>query len=245
MNDVITTIFNHRSIRSYSKSPIKEDDLDKIIQASQHAPSSINGQHVSIIAIKDEVKKAKLAILAGNQSYIEEAPLFLIFCQDYYRAYLACQKNNVSLEIVNHLEATLVGAIDVGLSMMNAINVAESLGLGTVCIGGIRNQIEEVVRMLDLPSYVIPLCGLCIGYPEDKSELKPRLPHDAVYFEETYNPNLNKQIDQYDEEMANYMFQRTDGKSNRNWSEGIAQFYKNKSKRDIRKAMIGQGFKNE
>jgi nitroreductase len=53
---------------------------------------------------------------------------------------------------------------------------AESLGLGGVYIGGLRNSIEAVTELLKLPQHVLPLFGLCLGWPADNPEVKPRMP---------------------------------------------------------------------
>ena len=45
-----------------------------------------------------------------------------------------------------------------------------------------------------------PLLGLCVGFPEDKSVIKPRLPMKSVFLEEKYNEELSKAgVDEYDE----------------------------------------------
>lgn len=62
----------------------------------------------------------------------------------------------------------------------NALTAAESLGLGGVYIGGIRNNIESVTELLKLPKHVLPLFGLCLGWPADNPDLKPRLPAELV-----------------------------------------------------------------
>ncbi|HHQ0082874.1 TPA: nitroreductase family protein, partial [Listeria monocytogenes] len=64
MNDVLTLLRNHRSFRKYKKGvEIPEEKLDAIIRAAQAAPSWINGQHYSIIAIKHQERKNKMAEL--------------------------------------------------------------------------------------------------------------------------------------------------------------------------------------
>lgn len=60
MNEVIKTLLNHRSVRSYSDKAIKKEDIDLIIKAAQQAPSSIDGQQVTIISVEDKEKKYKL-----------------------------------------------------------------------------------------------------------------------------------------------------------------------------------------
>jgi FMN reductase [NAD(P)H] len=244
MNEVIKTILNHRSIRNYRSEAVSKEALLYILQAAQMAPSSINGQQMSIIVVEDEARKARLSECSGNQIYINQAPVFLVFCADFYRAKIAAELNGTDFKIPNSLEATLIGSIDVGLAMANAITAAESLGLGTVPIGGIRNQPSEVIKELNFPEYVFPLCGLVIGHPLDNSEIKPRLSQDTVVFNEQYNPDLKAKIEDYDHLMSNYMLKRTNGESNRNWSSMIAKSYEHGTKRDIRKAMKEQNFDN-
>jgi FMN reductase [NAD(P)H] len=245
MNETIHTLLNHRSIRSYKDQPISDEDLDLIIRSAQAAPSSINGQHVSLIVVKDKEKKALLSRLSGNQVYIEEAPIMLVFCMDFYRAKLAANLNEVDFLTTDRLEATLVGSIDVGLAMGNAIAAAESLGLGIVPIGSVRNEPTKVAELLDLPDYVFPLCGLLIGHPLNHSALKPRFQKEAVAFIDAYNPNLDQAIKNYDDVMSNYMLDRTNGASSRNWSQTISDQYKKASSREILQAMAKKQFKNK
>ncbi|WP_415078380.1 nitroreductase family protein [Pseudomonas cerasi] len=63
------------------------------------------------------------------------------------------------------LESLLLGTIDSALAAQNAVVALESLGLGSVYIGAIRNDIEGVAKELGLPPQVYPVFGLCVGYP--------------------------------------------------------------------------------
>ncbi len=60
----------------------------------------------------------------------------------------------------------------------NALTAAESLGLGGVYIGGIRNNIESVTETVKIAeTCIVPLFGLCLGWrTADNPDLKPRLP---------------------------------------------------------------------
>ncbi|WP_286885462.1 nitroreductase family protein, partial [Aneurinibacillus sp. UBA3580] len=77
MNDVLKVMTNHRSIRSYTNEPVNDEQLNAIMDAVQAAPTSINGQHVTVICVKDPVKKKKIAELVGNQAWVDQAPVFL------------------------------------------------------------------------------------------------------------------------------------------------------------------------
>ncbi len=229
MNSTIESILNHRSIRSYSDQEINQAHLDLILECAQAAPSSINGQQMSVIVIRDKETKAKISELAGGQAWIKQAPVFLLFVADFYRAKLAADKAGESLVIAGNMEGTLVGSIDVGLAMGNTIAAAESLGLGTVCIGGIRKSPQEMIDLLGLPDYVYPMVGLCVGHIDQDNvpAKKPRFPKEAVLHTETYNTNIQDIINTYDQTIYSYMSERGEGQDPHDWSHFIAHVYKN------------------
>lgn len=226
MNETIQTLTNHQSIRKYKDTPLQEEQLAAILDSIQRAPTSINGQQVSVIVVKDKERKKTLAAYSGNQTWIEEAPVFLVFCSDFYRAKLAAEKQDVPLKITDSIESLLVGATDVGIALGNAMAASESIGLGVVPIGGIRRNPIDVIELLQLPEYVVPIVGLAIGYPDQNPGLKPRFKREAVCHEETYNANLRPLIDEYDERFKNYISERTNGQEARTWSESIMQYYR-------------------
>ena len=73
------------------------------------------------------------------------------------------EQAGVELEALPYLESLLLGTIDAALAAQNAVVAMESLGLGSVYIGGIRNDIEGVAKELGLPPQVYPVFGLCVG----------------------------------------------------------------------------------
>lgn len=226
MNQTIQTYLNHRSIRSYLDQDVPDDLLNAIVSSAQAAPTSINGQQLSVIAVKNTATKKELAKACGDQAWIDQAPVFLVFVADYYKAKLAADKNDVPLTITQDIESLMVAGVDVGIALGNAIGAAESLGLGIVPIGGVRRNPQAFIELLNLPKYVFPVAGLVIGYPKDESVKKPRMPINAFLHQETYNTELTPFIDAYDETISSYMAQRTNGESDRNWSSQVSSIYK-------------------
>ena len=232
MNPVIETVFKHRSIRKFKNQLVEEEKINYIIKAAQVAPTWCNGQQVSIIAIKDQKRKALFESFCWGDKFkiIQACPIFLIFCADFYRTSLAFEKCGKSKETfeqyITQLDPLIIGAHDVGISIQNAVVVAESLGLGTVDIGGIRNNSLKVAKELNLPKYVIPLIGLCIGYPDDDPEIKPRLPMSAVFFEDKYDTEKAKAgIEEYDETFRKYLSERKSNPRDGNWTQSISNTY--------------------
>lgn len=237
MNETIQQLKNHRSYRKYQDKEVTFETLQLIMEAAQAAPSWTNGQHVTAILIRDEARKKKLAELCGNQKHVDNSPAFLVFCADFYRAKLASEMEGKDFKAIEDIDTLLIGATDVGLAMQNAITAAESLGLGTVPIGGIRRNSLQVIEFLQLPTYVIPIAGLCVGYPDEDPGLKPRLPLKSILQEEKYDKNQQPFIEDYNDTYKEYLKNR--GETPVGWTDRIANFY-NKSYYPSNAKMIKQ-----
>ena len=204
-NDAIALLLNHRSIRGYRSDPLPEGTLETLIAAAQSAATSSNLQTWSVVAVTDPAKKAAIAKIASNQKHIEQCPLFLAWVADISRNQRLGAEEGVELEVMPYLETFLVAAIDAALAAQNAVTAAESLGLSTVYIGAMRNNVQEVGQILGLPQGAMGVFGLCIGYaaPGAANEVKPRLPQDAILYHDTYgNPEEPKLRAAYDAKMA-------------------------------------------
>jgi hypothetical protein len=117
------------------------------------------------------------------------------------------QEKGVPDEELQYLELSLTAAVDATLAAQNAVVAAESLGLGTVYIGALRNQIEAVAAELSLPPGVFPLFGLVVGYPDPAkpAAIKPRLPQEAVLHRETYDlARQSTVIDRYNRVISQF-----------------------------------------
>jgi FMN reductase [NAD(P)H] len=246
MNETINTLTNHRSFRKYEEKQLDNEQLDAILSAAQAAPTWIHGQQVSVIVVQDQYLKQKLATFCGNQEHINQAPTFLIFCADFYRAKKASEIEDIPFEVVNDVDSLLVGATDVGLALSNAIAASESLGLGTVPIGGIRRNPLEVIKLLNLPQFVIPIVGLCVGYGLDDPGLNPRLPQEAFVHREKYNSDQEQYIKSYNQVYKDHLFQKSNGQTDSTWTKRISNFYKgkhyNENYKDVPQMLKQQGF---
>lgn len=103
----------------------------------------------------------------------------------------------------------------------NAMVAAESLGLGGVFIGGLRNHPHEVTELLSLPRFVLPLFGLCLGWPDADPEVKPRLPLSLLVHENSYQPMDSQVLAGYDQHIREYYQQRGSNSRQESWSEMI------------------------
>ena len=205
--EVIAALLDHRSVRAYTPDPVPAGTLETMVAAAQSAATSSNMQWTTVIAVSDPAKKKELAEIAGNQKHIEQCPLYLCWVADMTRNATISAEQKVEFETMPWLETFLVACLDVALAAQNAVVAAESLGLGTVYIGAMRNDPERVAKLLDLPKQSFVVFGLCVGYAAEKAEgeVKPRLPQSIVVHHDRYDTrNTEAERKTYDGEMATF-----------------------------------------
>lgn len=217
---VLESLLGHRSVRAYLDRPLPEGTLETLLAAAQSAATSSNQQAWSVIAVRDPVRKARLAELASNQAHIRQAPLLLVWLADFSRVQRRADAREVTLEAAHYLDSLLTASIDAALAAQNAVVALESLGLGSVYIGALRNHLAAVIEELALPPLVYPVFGLCVGYPDPArpAAVKPRLPQGVVLHHEHYAPAEDEaaQIAGYDSHIAD--FYRSQGLPTPDWS---------------------------
>lgn len=188
-NPEIDQLMNRRSVRAFSGETVSDDDLATILRAAQQAPTSVNGQQVSLIVTRDKSTIRRIADIAGGQVQVATADVFVTIVVDFNRTAHACQAAGVTQQIADSAEGLMVGAVDAGIMLMALQVAAESLGYGTTAIGGIRRAPQALVELLGLPAGTFPLVGTTIGVP-DKTRLprvKPRVPLSSFAMHERYD----------------------------------------------------------
>jgi len=173
------------SVRKYADRPVPEEMIDAVLGAAFRAPTSSNIQSYSVVVVRDRETLQKLSAVARGQRHVAEAPVFLAFCADLTRITRAMELNGHDLDD-NNLEVGLVSSIDAALVGMSASLAAESLGLQGVMIGAMRNDANAAAEVLGLPYRVYCVFGMCLGFPGETPQQKPRMAQAAMVHYERY-----------------------------------------------------------
>ncbi len=221
MNEVVELLMSHRSIRRFADQAIPEEHVAACVRAGQMASTSSAVQAYSCIRVKDPGRRRALADLAGPQEKVALAPEFFVICGDARRHRLLCERAGVEYE--QRMEGFLISVIDATLFAQNMVVAFESLGYGICYIGGIRNDLPGVGRVLQLPQGVYPLYGLCVGVPEEDPAPRPRLPMETVLFDDTYpsDEDVLGSIDRFDAAYREYLGKR--GATAMGWGESMIE----------------------
>jgi nitroreductase len=219
-NDTLATIVNHRSVRAFLPTPLPAGTLELLIASAQSASTSSNLQLWSVVAVEDPERKARLSELAGAQKFIRDAPLLLVWLCDHARLDAIAAERQTPVDGLQYLEEFIVGIVDAALAAQSAAIAAESLGLGCVYVGAVRNLPEQVAAELGLPPRVFAVFGMSVGVPDPAGEtgVKPRLPRPVVLHREQYaGGSREAEIARYNATVRG--FQREQGMREQDWTQ--------------------------
>lgn len=188
-NEVIKTINYRRSVRSFTDQPVKEEDIQIILNAANKAPSAHNQQSWKFIIIKGKKKEQLVELVSQKAAAFPKATSVLLRLASRS---IACAPVVIAIantgELIEH--GTKLFQIDrdraydffrtmeiqsSAAAVENLLLAVTSLGLGAVWLGILFVVKDEVLNLLEEPKgefmAVIP-----IGYPS-KSSLGPNKKH--------------------------------------------------------------------
>ena len=185
--DVVSTVLTHASVRHFEPDPVPADVVAALEAALVRGPTSSALHSYTHVIVRDAGRKRRMAILAGDQPWIDRAPLLIVGCADLRRAREVTHA--VGYRYTAHDLRMLISATaDLTVGLQNASLVAQALGYGTVLLGGVLNGSLEIAQELGLPTRVVPLVGLSLGRPRGGHwpTPRPRLPLRLLVHHETW-----------------------------------------------------------
>jgi len=221
MSETITLMKSHTSVRRFKEEVIPQEDLNTILSAGQMASSWKNFQSYSVIVVRSQEKKDALYELVPQEA-IRQSAAFLLFVGDLNRAEKGARLHTDTFQ-PQGVEGLLITSVDAALAGQNTLLAAESLGYGGVIIGLVRYKSVELAELFKLPDYTYPVFGIALGVPNQKHDVKPRLPLENVVFEEEYQEQSTEVIEAYDRVQTEYAGAR----ATTTWSQRLAEQFGN------------------
>jgi nitroreductase len=197
-NEAIRRVLARKTVRRYSETMPSEDLLGLLIAAALSASAKSDFQQASILRVRDPVKREAIGKLFPGMPWIGIAPVFFVFLGDARRLQRIGEMRGKPVRN-GTLEGFFNASVDAALALQTMILCAESAGLGVCPISVIRNEIDKVAAVLDLPDLVFPVAGLCLGYPAVDGHVSLRLPRQVTTHSDGYDDSgLASGIDDYD-----------------------------------------------
>jgi len=240
-NEFIENIIKRKTIRDFTDKKIDPALLEKLFAAAQSAPTGCMFQPWSAVVITAKENKLKIffnettsrqmgfsdnnAKGTGliNFNAIIKSDIFVIWCVDLHmittiienvssnnlNSIITSNEIALSKEAFNHSIYEIPAMWDAVIAAQTFCLSAESAGLGTMYCGAIKNI--DLKKALDLPDKVVPLFGICVGYPKENLNLtgvnttvKPRLPQKLIVHDETYSKQSFEEFIDYNNLMSRF-----------------------------------------
>jgi nitroreductase len=187
-------MMKRRSARNFKDQEIPEHIIEELLDAANNAPSGGNIQPISIILVQEAERRKELAEMVGDQPWVKNAPLSLIFCIDFFRIKKWASMFETDFKGEKALSHFLIAYADLMCSAQNVVILAEDYGLGSVYIGTILDAIDKARKYFTIPEYVLPLMVLSIGYPKSVPKNVPKLKRDVIAHREKYRELSDDEI---------------------------------------------------
>jgi nitroreductase len=168
-SDLLATIRERRSIRTYTPEPIAGELIDELVEALRWAPSSGNYQCRKFFFVRNAELRQQLQDACFNHDWIAEAPLVVVCCLDR------------KIEEYYGEGSTHFAVQDVSASIQNLLLLAHDRGLGScwVC----AYDPARVRELLDLPPELELVAIVTVGHGAESPALTERVSREeAVAF---------------------------------------------------------------
>jgi nitroreductase len=170
MADVLELIYKRRSIRAFEPRPVARELLVELIRAGMAAPSAVNRQPWEFIVVTTPERMSLLQGLLPYGKY--PAPSAILVCG---RPDLAQNDTDGNFWVQDCSAATenlLIAAA--GLC----------LGAGWTAVYPKQALIKQVNHALGIPSFVIPLNVILVGWPAEEKPPRSQYREDRVHWEQ-------------------------------------------------------------
>ena len=172
MKDIFEVIHNRRSVREYKSEQLKNEEIEKILDAGIMAPTAKAEEpwYFTVIQNKEllkEINETSLEIMKNSgdeflksiansrRNILHNAPTVVVVSGN---------------EKASHIQADCSAAIE------NMLLAAEGLDIGSCWIGLLASYFkdEKNVANLKIPKGYIPLYGISFGYKTNNNQGNPK-----------------------------------------------------------------------
>jgi nitroreductase len=247
--DELARIARHRSHRYFLPRAVDPALLRLLCACALSAPSKSDLQQCDIVVVTDTAIRQGIVATIPDMPWIMDAPAFLLFTGNGERLPAVAKLRGKPFPN-DHLDQFFNAAVDAAIVMTTFIRAAEAVGLGCCPISAVRDRPQIVSDLLQLPQRVIPVAGLCVGWPARDGEITPRLSLETTVVENAYGErDLAAAIDAYDRRRAQRLPYRRQRDAARwgeasfyGWSEEKARQYGVPTRTDFGAFVRGKGF---
>jgi nitroreductase len=172
--DVFEAIKGRRSVREFESTPVKEKDLEKILDAARWSPSAGHCQPLELVVVRNQAQKERLVRAALGQSFIAEAPVAIVVCANVPRTSRRYGRRGEELYCIQ----------DTAAATQNIHLAAYALGYATCWVGAFDE--DAVAEVIKAPAGVRPVAIIPLGRPAEKPSPPQRMPLSQIVHKDEF-----------------------------------------------------------
>ncbi len=248
--DELSRLANRRVHRRWLAREVTPDLLRLLCACALSAPSKSDLQQCDILIVRDKAKRDAIGALLPDMPWLAAAPVFLVFLANGRRVPEIARMRGKPFPN-DHFDLLFNATVDAAIVLATFLRAAEAAGLGCCPISMIRDHARTISEMIKLPEKVVPVAGMCVGWPAEAGGITPRLPLSLTLHEERFDEgDLAAQIDGYDRRRAAVRPFRNQRQTERfgraefyGWSEDKARQYAVPLRADFGAFVRAKGFR--
>jgi nitroreductase len=165
--DTIEAIMTRRSIRKYVDKKVEDDIVNQLLRAGMAAPSAANEQPWHFVVITERRILLQVPSFHPHAHMLKDAALAILVCDD------------PALELFRGR-----GVLDCSAATQNILLAAHAMELGAVWLGiyPVEERMNGMRKLLNMPSHVIPVSLVSIGYPDERLREEDRFKPERVHY---------------------------------------------------------------
>ncbi len=180
--ETLAAIEQRWGCRKFTEQPIEREVLGTILDAGRLAPSAGNLQDRSFIVIKNQETRSDLAKAAGNQSWMQTAPVHIIVVAEH-------KKNG---KFFGDKGDKFYAIQDTSFAVENMLLAAIDLGLGCSLVVGFNE--EKIIELLGIQTPAKPHAIIVIGHAAEAPKPSAKYPLEKFVFFEKYGQKAEMEV---------------------------------------------------
>lgn len=161
------SILKRRSIRKYKDIEVSNEIVEDLLKAAMAAPSAGNEQPWEFVVLRDKEIMKNITEIHPYSKMLLKSDVAIVVCGD--------EKKEV-------FKGYWVQ--DCSAATENILLAAQDMGLGAVWLGvyPIADRVEKIQEILGLPSSVVPLSIVPVGYPDEEKTPGDRFDKTRIHY---------------------------------------------------------------
>ncbi len=172
---ILESIMSRSSVRSYTDQPVEQDKVEVMLKAGMAAPTGGNRQPWELVVITDRNILDAIPVAVKAAGMASKAQLAIAVCGKPSQAFLPGYWIQ-----------------DCSAVTENILLAAHAMGLGAVWCGVYpengTGRVASIKSLLALPSGVLPLSIIVIGYPDSEPTIKDKWDPSKVHYNQFHVP---------------------------------------------------------